>query len=155
MEKNTSILLPEEFVKYLDKILSKKEFGFQSREEIVKAAIRDYFDKIIGKWYEYGLQKNDLVPRVQNKDKPIKTESKPIKRETNKAHNPPATQIQKPNLSSAGKLPITEKMKMEFKSQFGFMIVFGDLILKQFHFDNGRQKSKNTFLSIEQKQEVN
>ncbi len=117
MAKSTPILLPDEFVKYLDKIMMKKEFGFQSREEVVKAAIRDYFDKIIGKWYDFGLQNDNLVPRVQNKDKPIKTESKPIKKEANKVPNPPATQIQKPNSSSAGKLLVTDKMKMEFKSK--------------------------------------
>lgn len=116
MVKNTPIVLPEEFMKYVDRIMKKKEFGFQSREEVVKAAVRDFFDKVIGKWYDYGLQQSDLVPRVKNNNKTMANGNKPKKKTSKVVVDLLKNQQRQKTSPSSGKLQVTAKMRAEFRS---------------------------------------
>jgi metal-responsive CopG/Arc/MetJ family transcriptional regulator len=44
-EHYTTIKLPSEFIEMVDDILNIKKLGFSSRTEVVKTAVREYYDK--------------------------------------------------------------------------------------------------------------
>jgi len=48
MNEYTTVKIPKDVKKLVNKILDKKELGFQSTAEVVKASIRDLYDKYIG-----------------------------------------------------------------------------------------------------------
>ena len=123
MVKGIPIVLPEEFMVYLDTIVARKEYGFQSREEVAKAAIRDYFDKVVGKWFDFGFAKGQqaLTNTLQVKD-PIKKNIK-VNFEKNrknpqiKANIPPKPLEKSESQPVGGKMQVTEKIKADFKAK--------------------------------------
>jgi Arc/MetJ-type ribon-helix-helix transcriptional regulator len=45
-ENYTTIKLPVEFIKLIDSLLDNKTLGFSSRTEVVKTAVREYYEKM-------------------------------------------------------------------------------------------------------------
>lgn len=48
-ENYTTIKLPKPFVKMIDEILDNEKLGYQSRAEVVKVAVREYYIRMTDK----------------------------------------------------------------------------------------------------------
>jgi len=42
----TTIKLPKEFAKLIDELVDDEKLGFSSRTEVVKSAVRDYYERM-------------------------------------------------------------------------------------------------------------
>lgn len=99
---------------------------------MVKAAVRDYFEKLIGKWYQYEIRNGKLVLKSEevrnssisatknNTNKPSITTPKITSNPKNTENKPipiqplPNKPLSVPSLS--GKIPVTDKMMKDFKA---------------------------------------
>ncbi len=55
-EEYSSVSLPKSFAKKIDEIVNNKEYGFSSRAEFVKEAIRAHFQRY---GVKFGEEEND------------------------------------------------------------------------------------------------
>lgn len=99
---------------------------------MVKAAVRDYFEKLIGKWYQYEIRNGKLVLKSEEEGivsinvtkniahkpsiTPPKITSNPNNTENKliPTHPLPNKPLSVPSLS--GKTPVTDKMMKDFKT---------------------------------------